>query len=81
MTSMTVEVREAGERLHELADAVLQGCDVWITDRGEPVALATLEYLADAGPPPGLRQAVLALIEGAVNHLRRRPQPHPWFLN
>lgn len=81
MPEIEVEVEEAGERLQELADAVIQGQKVWIMSDGEPAALATLEYLTDAGPPPGLRRVVLATLEAAVNHVRKRPQSQPWCMN
>jgi hypothetical protein len=81
MQSITVEVRDAGERLQELTDAVLQGQDVWITYYGEPVAHASLQHVTGEGPPPGLRIAVLALLDGAVRHLRNRYRVNPWCLN
>ena len=81
MPEITVEVHEAGGRLPELTDAVLRGQDVMLTFFGEPVALASLRHMSGEGPPAGLREAVLALLEGAVNHLRDRLQPEPWCLN
>ena len=81
MPKITVEVHEAGARLPELTDAVLQGQDVLITFFGEPVALASLHHLPGEQPPAGLRDAVLALLEGAVNHLRERLQADPLCLN
>ncbi len=72
MHAITVEVHEAGKRLPELTDAVLQGQDVLITFFGEPVALASLHHVAGEEPPAGLRDAVLALLDGAVRHLRDR---------
>lgn len=81
MQSIWIELQEAGERLQEMTEAVLQGREVWITDQGEPVALATMEYATDEGPPAGARQVVLATLEAALNHLRKRGHPQPWCRN
>lgn len=81
MPEITVEVHEAGERLPELTEAVLRGQDVLITFFGEPVVLASLHHMPGEQPPAGLQDVVLALLEGAVNHLRDHLQPEPWCLN
>lgn len=81
MRNIAIEVEEAAERLHELTDAVLQGHNVWITEYGEPIAVATLQHAEGEEAPAGLREAVLALLEGAVRHLRDRRPPQPWCLN
>jgi len=81
MPEITVEVHEAGERLPELTEAVLRGQDVLITFFGEPVVLASLRHMPGEQPPAGLRDVVLALLEGAVNHLRDHLQPESWCLN
>ncbi|HEV3052688.1 MAG TPA: hypothetical protein VGX50_20410 [Longimicrobium sp.] len=78
MPEITVELEEAGERLSELADAVIQGQRVSITRGGESIALATLEHLTGQEPPPGVKPVVVAVLQAAVNHLRKRPQSQPW---
>jgi antitoxin (DNA-binding transcriptional repressor) of toxin-antitoxin stability system len=81
MPEITVELEEAVERLSELADAVIQGQKVWITRGGVPIALATLEHMTGEEPPPGVKQVVVAALQAAVNHLRKRPQSQPWCMS
>jgi hypothetical protein len=81
MPSITIEVQEAEERLQELTNAVLQGQDVWITHYGEPVAVASLQHMTGEEPPAGLRDAVLALLDASVRHLRDCLPYSPCCLN
>ena len=77
MPEITVELEEAVDRLSELADAVIRGQKVWITCGGETIALATLEHMTGEEPPPGVKQVVAAVLQAAMNHLRKRPQSQP----
>ena len=81
MPEITVELEEAGERLNELADAVIQGQKVSITRGGESIALATLEHMTGEEPPPDVKPVVVAILQAAVNHLRKRPQSRPECMN
>lgn len=78
MPEITVELEDAGDRLSELADAVIQGQRVSITRGGESIALAALENVTGEEPPPGIEQVVVAVLQATVNHLRKRLQSQPW---
>lgn len=81
MPEITIELEEAGERLSELADAVIRGQRVSITRGRESIALATLKNMTGEEPDSDVRQVVVAVLQAAVNHLRKRPQSQPWCMN
>ena len=81
MPMITVEVHHAGERLHELADAVLRGQEVMLTHFGEPVALAHFRGPPGEAPPPWARSAILEILTQSLEHLRERHARQPRCMN
>lgn len=81
MPKITIEVYAAGERLQELADAILRGQQVLITHLGEPVAMAQFRGPPDEKPPAAARDAILQLLGASLEYLRERLPRRSWCMH
>jgi antitoxin (DNA-binding transcriptional repressor) of toxin-antitoxin stability system len=89
MPMTNVEVYEAGKRMDELIETVMQGTEVTITHFGEPVAVVGMRRMAgetpadtlEETPPPWVKEAIAEMIDKALEQIRGRLDTPLWRLN
>lgn len=78
---VTVEIKEAGEHMDALTDAVMRGGEVVMTHCGEPVAGVHLRRKSPDVPEALLRATVVDVLDETLKHLRWRLDLPAWILN